>query len=139
MVRLPGWRIPGNAQVRIRNVAPMNEGAHRMPTTMQLQFLPGFYEKNRARNDAIKLLSRAVNVGGAGEDDGKLVILEKSQQVQVARGARRRVGSAGIERGGFGHIAAATAVNLRRRDMDVFLEKCQFPELFMKPDIGHHV
>src|SRR5260370_38168401 len=125
MVRLPGWRIRGNAQGRIRHVAPMNEGAHRMPATVQLQFPPGFYEKNRARNDAIKLLPRAVNVGGAGEDDGKLVILEKSQQVQVARGARGCVGSAGIERRGFGHIAAETAINLRGLARAGFLEKVQ--------------
>ena len=106
---------------------------------MELQDAPGFDEENGAGDNAVKLLPRPIDIGGAGENDGELIILEESHQVEIAGGAGRGVRRAGIERGVFGHVAGAASIDLRSGDVDVFLEEFELAEFFVEADVGDDV
>ena len=106
---------------------------------MELKFATRFDEEHRARHDAVKLLSCAINIRRARERDGEFVVLKKRHQVQIARRARRRVRRAGIERRAFSHIPAATAINFRRGYVDVFFEKRKLSQLLVQSHVGDDV
>jgi hypothetical protein len=95
----------------------MNERTER-PPPWSWSRRPVFDEENGARDDAIKLLPRSIDIRGAGEHDRELVILKKRQQVQVARRARGGVGRARIERRTLRYVATTTAIDFRRRNVD---------------------
>ena len=110
-----------------------------MTAPVQLQSAAGFDEENRSRNDAVKLLARPIDIRGAGENDGELVLLKKCQQVQIASGTGSRIRCAWVEAKVFGDEAAATAIDLRSRNMDVFANEIVLAKLVVQANVRQNV
>ena len=122
MIGLAGNPVRHHPPRRVGNVAHVDEGTARMPAAVQAELAAGLEEQNRARNDAVKLLTGPIDVGGAREHDGKFIGLEEGAQAHVGGGARYGIRRARIERRVFLDEAVGTAIHLRRGDIDVLFE-----------------
>src|SRR5438046_6011785 len=139
MIYLSRRALPGRPERPVRHVADMNERPQRPPATVKRQPASDFHKQDRARDDPIQLLSRSIDVRGPGEHDWKMVVPKERCQMQITCRSRCRVGSARIEWRAFSYVAAATPVNLRRRDVHVFIEKTESTDFFMQSHVGDHV
>ena len=87
MIAFAGGGFIGDGKCRGGDVVDVDKRAYRMSAAVQAQLATEFDEKDRARNDAVELLARPVNVGRACPSDGEIVLLEKRAQMQIAGGA----------------------------------------------------
>ena len=110
-----------------------------MAAAVELKFLAETDRKDRARNDAVELLTGTVDVGGAGPHGGELILVNERPQVEVARGSGGGVGRARVEGRALGDDAARAAVHFGRADVDVFFEPSAAAQRLVQAEVRHDV
>ena len=96
-----------------------------MAATVERQFPAEKNVKDGARNDAVKLLPRPKDIGGAREHDRKAIVPDERAQMQLAAGARSCIRRARIEGRVFGYIPAAASINFRRGNVDILFQEIE--------------
>ena len=106
---------------------------------MQRKFFSEPGKKSSTRKNPVNLLPRTIDVGRAREHYGKLISFKKSHKMHVASRTGSGIGRAGVKRGILFYDPRTASVNFRGGHMEIFLSAVPFPQLFMKPDVGHNV
>lgn len=95
--------------------------------------------EDNAGNDAKGLLAGAVDIGGAGPDDWKVVLGEEGFEMDVAGGSRCCVGRRGVEWGGFVDYSVSGAVDFGSGYVNVFFERGNLAQGFVEGDVADEI